>query len=193
MTFYKSALALAISSVLSATALAQTQNIPVPASSINGGRAVVAITIPAASALPSDICTASNGNCATMAGVQQGIYGGSIVIPNQGGGKAWTTYFLNTSKTVSLTYGGNATFAINSDGTISTSGYVSGGGSAPTGNSQVAYPSISYCNGSNLYNVGSFTVGPVFASAFDQTPISWSVSPSLGMSYSTCGGNDGSS
>lgn len=83
MTFYKSALALAISSVLSATALAQTQNIPVPASSINGGRAVVAITIPAASALPSDICTASNGNCATMAGVQQGINGGSIVIPSQ--------------------------------------------------------------------------------------------------------------
>ena len=60
----KFSLALVTLSLLAATAFAQTQNIPVPASSVNGGRAVVAITIPS---LPGNICTASNGNCVTEA------------------------------------------------------------------------------------------------------------------------------
>lgn len=52
-------------------ALAQTQNIPIPASSVyNNAYAVVAVTIPAQTVLPSDLCTASNTNCYTRTSPQ---------------------------------------------------------------------------------------------------------------------------
>lgn len=54
-------------SLCAASAFAQAQSVPVPASSVNGGRAVVAITMPVIPALPSNICTSTNGNCVTAA------------------------------------------------------------------------------------------------------------------------------
>ena len=71
----KFSLVLTTLSLLAATAFAQTQNIPVPASSVNGGRAVVAITMPT---IPPNYTVADINWI-----VNSGLNSGSIVAPRQ--------------------------------------------------------------------------------------------------------------
>lgn len=58
----KRILVLVTSTLLTIPSFAQTQNVLVPASSVNGGRAIVAITMPT---MPANICTADNDYCIT--------------------------------------------------------------------------------------------------------------------------------
>ena len=93
--------------VISASAVAQTQNIPVPASAVNGGRAVVAITIPAIPALPSNICTSTNGHCVTAATLPSQV---APLIPDQTRAKG--TFATDYQYVVSSPYGTEVQFRI---------------------------------------------------------------------------------
>ena len=108
------AIALLSIGLISASAIAQTQNIPVPASAVNGGRAVVAITIPAIPALPPNICTSTNGNCVTSATLPSQV---APLITNQGGsGRSWTSYFVGQKRCDNNN--GRTCAGINPDGSV---------------------------------------------------------------------------
>jgi hypothetical protein len=73
-------------SVTAVVAGAQTViNIPIPASSLDSGSRAVSVIVPAA-ALPSDLCTSSNGNCYSFSSPQppsEGSNGRLFLLKNQ--------------------------------------------------------------------------------------------------------------
>lgn len=169
--------------LISSGAMAQLAR-PEPPSSNSSVNSVRKLVIPA---LPAGICTATNGNCVTAPQMQSYVNTQvpAIVAPMipVNGSRAWTTYFLNTTRTGMMPYGGGATFIINPDGSIANIN------KTPAGNNDIIVGNPGYCSGSNAYNTGYFTLKPILRSAFDQTPVDWVVDVSgISMSYSICDG-----
>jgi len=161
-------IALGATLLLTTQSFSQSQSIPVPASSINGGRGVVAIVIPT---LPSDLCTSSNGYCVTgsnVAGYVNPIVSTAIAA---NGVKPWTSYFIGQQRC-----GGGVCAVVQGDGLLRWTSIKTGMATSRVPNMNEAFGVAGSCQG--MIGAGfseTWSIYPTGTSLYNSTPTDWVV------------------